>query len=852
MTAPQIKVKIQRSPTLKLKMLPKFPASVTGTGGIDVTNVGGNYVISPELGVLGDVTGPGSTASVAGELAIFTDPNNIEGSGILASDLAINNHEVAVGTGGTGFRGSAPGAFGQVLTSLGASADPSFQPTGQYNVAAYVEAGQTIHDAIADAVAAGGGTIIVPESYSLGSTGIDLDSVVVPIRITGPDGVNGGTGQSVMLTYTGTGSMISAIGNYGLEIDHIYLYPSGAGAKIINAKDSFALSVHDCMLVHSTTSASNLGIDLDTAQIPVIRRNGIGTNGGTGVRGVVTSFSVKAIIAENTFFSSNNVCIEAPGQDWHIVDNVAQDPTTNFIKKGPATTCDVLHVSGNDIDDGTGAKTWITSNAGVLISEGNRFTNSGTCISQDNSTGAVVSIGDRLDASVAGIAIGTGNYLTIEVPEQGHLPTTLYSGTPANANVVKTIGGLVDITGKLSLGLSGSYAGSLRFWNTTAGANSVTMVPAAGAIGLVTATLPSVSDTIVVRSASEDLTNKTYNKVTITAPATSATLTLVDGTTLTGPAASGTAMTLGNAETVTGAKTFGSAGAVGKLKIAGTTSGSTILDATAAASGTLTLPAATDTLVGKATTDELTNKTLTASVGKGTWTASGTWTLPAFTLGGTVSGGGNQINNVVIGTATPLGGTFTTLAATSSLDLTNSQDANTAVTMANSNGGTSAMAFFQASNGTNVIRLGMRGTAQSAYGALAANTAFFYGATDFTFMSDGGKLVFASGGNAEKMRLTTTGGLALGSTTDPGAGSYIGTGGALLYSGTAVPAGGTTGSGLKFSSTSNLGVFFGSGAPSLSAAQGSLYIRTDGSSTSTRMYINTNGSTTWTAVTTAA
>lgn len=39
-------------------------------------------------------------------------------------------------------------------------------------------------------------------------------------------------------------------------------------------------------------------------------------------------------------------------------------------------------------------------------------------------------------------------------------------------------------------------------------------------------------------------------------------------------------------------------------------------------------------------------------------------TLPAVTLGGTVSGGGNQINNVIIGTATPLAGTFTTLVAT--------------------------------------------------------------------------------------------------------------------------------------------------------------------------------------------
>jgi hypothetical protein len=38
-------------------------------------------------------------------------------------------------------------------------------------------------------------------------------------------------------------------------------------------------------------------------------------------------------------------------------------------------------------------------------------------------------------------------------------------------------------------------------------------------------------------------------------------------------------------------------------------------------------------------------------------------TVNAFTLGGTIAGGGNQINNVIIGTSTPLAGTFTTLGS---------------------------------------------------------------------------------------------------------------------------------------------------------------------------------------------
>ena len=48
-----------------------------------------------------------------------------------------------------------------------------------------------------------------------------------------------------------------------------------------------------------------------------------------------------------------------------------------------------------------------------------------------------------------------------------------------------------------------------------------------------------------------------------------------------------------------------------------------------------------------------------------------------------------------------------------------------------------------------------------------------------------------------------------------------------------------------------MGVYVGSGAPTIAAAKGSIYLRSDGSSTSTRLYVS-DGSTTWIAVTTAS
>ena len=93
--------------------------------------------------------------------------------------------------------------------------------------------------------------------------------------------------------------------------------------------------------------------------------------------------------------------------------------------------------------------------------------------------------------------------------------------------------------------------------------------------------------------------------------------------------------------------------------------------------------------------------------------------------------------------------------------------------------------------------------------------------------------------------LTVTGATTLSST--------LGTVGQPSFqTATAPPAAGANTAGIKVSSTANLGIFFGSGAPTFSAAQGSIYLRTDGSSTSTRLYVNTNGTTGWTNFTSAA
>lgn len=97
---------------------------------------------------------------------------------------------------------------------------------------------------------------------------------------------------------------------------------------------------------------------------------------------------------------------------------------------------------------------------------------------------------------------------------------------------------------------------------------------------------------------------------------------------------------------------------------------------------------------------------------------------------------------------------------------------------------------------------------------------------------------------------STTGAVTTTATIGPATvvDSVAATGNITADSATAPAAGGMAA--FLASSTANFGIFVGSGAPSIAAAQGSLYLRTDGTTTNDRIYVR--GASSWIAITTAS
>jgi len=220
----------------------------------------------------------------------------------------------------------------------------------------------------------------------------------------------------------------------------------------------------------------------------------------------------------------------------------------------------------------------------------------------------------------------------------------------------------------------------------------------------------------------------------------------------------------------------------GTVKFAGSTSGTTTVAATAVAGTTvLTLPAATDTLVGKATTDTLTNKTLNGAIMNGT-----------------------------VGATTPAAGAFTTLSASSTLNVT----------------GVSTLTAGAVIQGLTVGR---------GAGAVASNTAV--GASALTGGSQTGASNTAIGGstllNATSAAYNTAVGYFSGNAITTGSGNtFVGS----------FQSGGTAGAGSAVTTGSKnviLGGYTGGAAP-ISATGSNFIVLSDGDG-SVRQTIDSSG-----------
>jgi len=272
------------------------------------------------------------------------------------------------------------------------------------------------------------------------------------------------------------------------------------------------------------------------------------------------------------------------------------------------TTVDTLRVHDGTTAGGFElAKADLSNTSAITGSSSTTLTNKTIALGSNTVSGTIAQFNTALTdgdfATLAGSETLTNKTLTSPVL------TTPNLGTPSAAT-------LTNATGlPVATGISGLGSGVATFLATPSSSNlAAAVTDETGSGSLVFATSPTlVTPVLGVASATS------LNKVAFTAPATSATLALADGSTL---ATSG-AYSLTLTSTASTNVTLPTSGTLATLAGAETFTNKTLTTpviSTISNTGTVTLPTATTTLVGRDTTDTLTNKSI--ALGSNTVTGS--------------------------------------------------------------------------------------------------------------------------------------------------------------------------------------------------------------------------------------